>query len=67
MNQIEPVTTKQILNGPQLKQNEKRNHSIAQRVLLEVCENTTVVGQILPAGNAVAVSRHPNAVDILCG
>ena len=66
MDQIELVTTKQILNGLQLKQKEKRNHSIAQRVLLEVCENATTVGQILPAGKAIAVSGYSNAIDILC-
>ena len=66
MNQIEPVTTEQSLNPLQLKQNEKRDHSIAQRVLLEVCENTTAIGEVLPAQSAITVAGYPDAIHILC-
>ena len=65
MNQIEPVTTEQSLNPLQLKQNEKRDHSIAQRVLLEVCENTTAIGEVLPSQSAVTVADDPDAIHIL--
>jgi len=63
MNEIKSETSKQFLNGQDLKQDEKGNECIPVRLLLEICQNTTMIGEAFPAREKIPVTGDSNTVE----
>lgn len=63
MDEIKWETSKQFLNGQGLKQEKKGNECISGRLLLEICQNTTTIGEAFPAREKISVAGDPNTVE----
>ena len=63
MDEIKWETSKQFLNGQGLKQEKKGNECIPVRLLPEICQNTTTIGEAFPAREKIPVTGNPHAIE----
>ena len=63
MDEIKWKTSKQFLNGHCLKQEKKGNECIPVLLLLEICQNTTTIGEAFPAREKIPVTGDSNTIE----